>query len=64
MSLDHGGGPDFGPAIVPQAHALVMGDNRGNSHDGRAFGFVDESAILGRAVGVFLHGGSFAWTPL
>ena len=35
--------------VVPDDHVFVLGDNRGDSHDSRAFGFVPESLILGRA---------------
>lgn len=45
------GGPDFGPARVPARHVLVLGDNRGNSRDGRTFGFVSIDRVLGRVVG-------------
>ncbi|WP_170228915.1 signal peptidase I [Polyangium fumosum] len=58
------GGPDFGPVRVPDGHYLVMGDNRGNSHDGRLFGFVARDAIRGRAVRVFLRNGDFTWKTL
>jgi signal peptidase I len=58
------GGPELGPVVVPADHVLVMGDNRGNSHDGRAFGFVPRRALLGRAVGVFVRGGRPAWHRL
>jgi len=58
------GGPDFGPVRVPGGHYLVMGDNRGNSHDGRAFGFVARDAIRGRAVRVFLRNGDLTWKSL
>ncbi|MEJ7585507.1 MAG: signal peptidase I [Acidimicrobiales bacterium] len=34
---------------VPENSVLVMGDNRGNSKDGRCFGPVEESSIVGRA---------------
>jgi len=34
-----------------------MGDNRGDSHDGRLFGLVSGEAILGRALGVYWRGG-------
>ena len=46
------GGPDFGPARVPDGHVLVLGDNRGNSRDGRTFGFVSNDRVLGRVLGV------------
>lgn len=34
---------------VPDNSVLVMGDNRGNSKDGRCFGPIEESSIVGRA---------------
>jgi signal peptidase I len=58
------GGPDFGPAVVPAERYLVLGDNRGNSHDGRMFGWVPRSAILGRVVAVFSRRGALRWLPL
>jgi len=63
-NLDHGPGFDFGPVQVPSGHVLVLGDNRGNSHDGRAFGFVTCEALLGRAAGVYWRDGSAAWVDL
>ena len=63
-SLLLGGGPDFGPVRVPDGRVLVMGDNRGGSHDGRLFGFVPVEAILGRAVAVYLRDGTPGWIPL
>lgn len=59
----HGGGPDLGPAVVPRGQLLLMGDNRGNSHDGRAFGWVSKDAVLGRAVGVYWDDGP-TWSEL
>jgi signal peptidase I len=68
-SVDHaillggGGGPDFGPVTIPDDQYLVLGDNRGDSRDGRYFGFVDGAAILGRAIGVVWRDGP-AWKQL
>jgi signal peptidase I len=62
--LDDGGGPDFGPVTVPAGKYLVMGDHRGDSFDGRMFGFVPREAIFGRAVGVIWRGGAPTWAPL
>jgi len=54
-SVAAGSGPDFSPTRVPAEQVLVLGDNRGNSRDGRAFGFVDRRRVLGR-VETVLHG--------
>jgi signal peptidase I len=59
-----GGGPDFGPTVVPADRFLVVGDNRGNSHDGRMFGFVERSAIRGRVLGVYWSEGRPTWRGL
>jgi signal peptidase I len=62
--MESGGGPDFGPTLVPKDAYLVLGDNRGNSRDGRYFGWVKRDAILGKAVAVCLHAGKPVWQAL
>lgn len=60
-SLDDGPGSDFGPARVPDGQVLVLGDHRGNSRDGRSFGFVPRERVLGRVERVAFRGGRLAW---
>ena len=64
LSTEYGGGPDFGPTLVPKDAYLVLGDNRGNSRDGRYFGWVARGAILGKAVAVCLREGKPVWKGL
>lgn len=53
---NRGGGPNF-EGVVPPGMVLAMGDNRGNSNDGRKFGFIDERELFGRAVAVYYRRG-------
>jgi signal peptidase I len=64
ISLAAGGGPDFGPVRIPAGRYLVLGDNRGDSRDGRYFGFVTRDAILGRVQGIIVRHGSPTWVTL
>lgn len=59
-----GGGPDLAPLQVPPDRYLVMGDNRGQSHDGRAFGLVRRDHVFGRAIGVVWRDGAPRWQSL
>lgn len=61
ISLLSGGGPDYGPLQLPPDQYLVMGDNRGNSHDGRSFGLISRSELLGRVERLYRHEGRFGW---
>ncbi len=63
-SLESGGGPDFGPVRVPKGKLLVLGDNRGNSHDGRALGWIEETHVLGRAFAIVSRDGRLAYESL
>ena len=64
ISLAVGGGPNFGPMTIPAGKYLVLGDNRGDSRDGRYFGLVDRRAIFGRAFRVYWRDGRPAWEKL
>ncbi len=64
LRLDNGGGPDFA-ATLPAGTLLVVGDNRGNSRDGRAFGLIRESDVYARALGIYYRRGEgFVWNRL
>lgn len=65
LDLADGGGPDIPGVVVPEGKVLVLGDHRGDSLDGRYFGFVDADAIYGRAVAVYWRRGEgLGWQRL
>ena len=64
LRIDRGGGPDLGTTVLGPDRYLVVGDNRGNSRDGRSFGSVRRSAIKGRVFGIYLRGGDLTWRGL
>lgn len=63
-SVALGAGPDFGPVVVPPGKVLVLGDNRGNSRDGRMIGWVDTRDVLGRVLVVIGRDGRPVYDPL
>ena len=42
-------GKENNPITVPAGYVFVLGDNSGSSSDGRYWGFVPESSVVGRA---------------
>jgi len=59
-------GPAAWQCTVPAGQYLMMGDNRDNSADSRAWGFLPHGQVYGKAVRVLfnLHDLSRAWTAL
>lgn len=65
LNLRDGGGPDIVDGRIPEGMALVLGDHRGNSADGRFFGLVPMKSLYGRAAAVYYRSGEgFGWTRL
>lgn len=50
------GRDDYGPVVIPEGQYFMMGDNRDNSRDSRAWGFLDHSLIRGKALFIY-----FSW---
>lgn len=65
LNLGGGGGPDMEATVVPEGRVMVMGDNRGNSRDSRAFGFIAKDEIYGHAFRLYYRrGDGFVWRPI
>ena len=65
LNLEAGGGRDMKPKIVTEGAVMVMGDNRGNSRDSRAFGFIPVEDVYGRAFRLYYRRGmGLSWSPL
>lgn len=43
------GADHLGPMVIPPGHLFVMGDNRDNSLDSRAWGLLEEAKVVGEA---------------
>ncbi|MEQ9561839.1 MAG: S26 family signal peptidase, partial [Woeseiaceae bacterium] len=65
LNLQHGGGSDIRSLVIPQGVLLAIGDHRGNSADSRVFGFVEEAAVYGKAMGIYYRRNEGpVWQPL
>jgi signal peptidase I len=55
---------NWGPQTVPESSYFMMGDNRHNSKDSRAWGFVQRNQIKGKAILVWLSYDTCEGNPL
>jgi signal peptidase I len=53
FSMKYGVRPEPEYSVVPEGHYLVLGDNSGNSRDGRYFGWLPNEHIVGRVASIW-----------
>ncbi len=61
--VTHFGGPDYGPALVPEGHVFILGDNRVASRDSRAIGPVPVGSIRGHVWLIYWPPDQIKWVP-
>jgi len=60
----HPGMHTLGPIVVPPDHLFTLGDNRDESYDGRNWGFLPRSHVVGRPLFIYFSYDTKSWRPL